>query len=235
MQSVDTVVGHTICKVSEGESPTTAATIYVDCNGSRNDVVSPPLTSVNVTPSRQLAFSKGVLEPSEACADFAMGGYPGSSWTLDDCLEVWNHFLGSVPPREWPRFPVVDVWKDLATEMRRLGSPCLMASTPSGDGAGSSTIRHLATWIFAEQMGCDWVTPDWGKMPAADGNGTIIYCRKPATIKEKASKTMEEKMAMRRCAVVNWLSYFQFDVPSVALPLPQIGKFNVIEVWDKMC
>ena len=33
---------------------------------------------------------------------------------------------------------------------------------------------------------------------------------------------------MRRCSIVNWLSYFQFDVPSVALP--ENEKLNVIEV-----
>lgn len=114
------------------------------------------------------------LEASEACVDFAeTGGYPGSSWGLEDCLEVWEHFRRSVPNGLQRRFPDIDLWRDTGAELRRVGSPCLVASNPTSDGAGSSTIRHLATWIYSEQMGCDWVTPDWGKRRVANSTAVI--------------------------------------------------------------
>lgn len=185
------------------------------------------------------------IEASEACADFAPGGYPGSaSWTLDDCIEVWEHFALTVPNGLQRRLPHVDLWRDTSAELRREGSPCLVASNPTSDGAGSSTIRHLATWIYSEQMGCDWVTPDWGKKQVAGGNGTaVMYCHRTATNQEMdLSKPAEELQSMRRCSVVDWLSYFQFDVPSVSLPesgtvIVQviIDKYALCRLWWDTC
>ena len=94
----------------------------------------------------------------EACSDLRTGKYPGSAWTFDDCVDVWERYARTVPPGLQRRLPHVDKWKQAASELRRVGSPCLVASDPTSDGAGSSTVRHIATWIFAEEMGCDWVS-----------------------------------------------------------------------------
>lgn len=160
-----------------------------------------------------------VIQPEEACTDFAAGRYPGSSWTLENCVEVWTRFVRTAPDVLQRRLSHVDVWKQAASELRRVGSPCLVASEPSSDGAGSSTIRHLAAWIFAEEMGCDWVAPNWGGRRVTGGNGTEIYCHRTATFSEiDRSKRSVELQSLRRCSVVNWLEYFQFDVPSVSMP-----------------
>eukprot|EP00752_Nemacystus_decipiens_P015076 g13430.t1 len=160
------------------------------------------------------------MEPSEACADFATASYyRGSSWTFDDCVEVWEHFRRSVPRWLQRRLPDVDLWGHKGVELRQAGSPCLVASTPTLDGVGSSTIRHLATWIYSKQMGCDWVTPDWGKRNVGHGNGSeVMYCHSMATTSERASKPLEELKVVQRCSVVDWQSYFQFDVPSIDMP-----------------
>lgn len=160
------------------------------------------------------------IEASEACVDFGPGGHPGSSWTLEDCIEVWENFALTVPNGLQKRLPHVDLWRETSAELRQAGSPCLVAPNPTSDGAGSSTIRHLAAWIYSEQMGCDWVTPDWGKKQVGGGNGTaVMYCHRTATTEEMdLSKPAEELQSMRRCSVIDWLSYFQFDVPSVSLP-----------------
>lgn len=169
-----------------------------------------------------------ILQPEEACADFAGGGYPGSSWTLDNCIDVWTRYARTVPSGLQRRLNDVDIWREAASELRRVGSPCLVASEPTSDGAGSSTIRHLATWIFAEEMGCDWVTPDWGKKPVDGGNGTVMYCHRTATTQEMdLSKPNAELQALRRCSVIDWLAYFQFDVPSVGRP--EGGETKVIQ------
>lgn len=174
------------------------------------------------------------MEPSEACVDFATGPYysSGSTWTHDDCVEVWERFRRSVPSGLQQRFPDVDLWGDAGVELRQAGSPCLAASKPTSDGAGSSTIRHLATWIYAEQMGCDWVTPDWGKRRVGQGNGTaVMYCHRTATNLElDLSKPLKELQAVRRCSVIDWLSYFQFNIPSIQLPEGTTLKYIEVSV-----
>lgn len=185
------------------------------------------------TPAAASAAGPVGLAPSEACAEFAPGAFPGSSWTLSDCMRVWKEFIESTPTGLRRRLPHVDAWKETSGEMRRAGKPCLVASDPTADGAGSSTIRHLATWIYAEQMGCDWVTPDWGKKRVDQGNSTtgapVMYCHRAATTSElDLTKPQEELKFMRRCTVVDWLSYFQFQEPSV--PWPQDQKLRVVQV-----
>lgn len=190
---------------------------------------------IRPTPPAATAVPIG-LEPSVACVDFASGGYPGSSWTLPDCLTVWEEFIRSAPDGLRRRLSHVDVWRETAEELRRAGKPCLVASDPTSDGAGSSTIRHFATWIYAEQMGCDWVTPDWGKKRVDQGNSSsagspVIYCHRTATTTElDLTKPPEQIKAMQRCTVIDWLSYFQFGVPSV--PWPHDQTLWVIQVRE---
>lgn len=190
-----------------------------------------------------------------ACRDFrTLEGIPGlsssqpspslspSSWTLEDCLAVWTQFVDTIPPgQQQHRLKFVDLWKETAAELRRAGSPCLVNANPGDDGLGSSTLRHFASWVFAEEMGCDWVTPDWGKERVvlgagggeAGGNGTasaaVMYCHRTATLDEMdalaPSSNVQDK---HRCAVVNWLAYFRFDAPSVGLP--EGGTSKVIQV-----
>lgn len=180
--------------------------------------------------STPTAGQPSAAEAFHACVDFAPG--PGSSpvsssWTLDDCTEVWRRFAVAMPNLFQNRLPHVDLWRETTAELRRAGSPCLVASNPNFDGAGSVTIRHLAAWIYSEQMGCDWVTPDWGGRKVAMGNGTmaVAYCHRVATKQEMVTKqemlltkSADELLEENRCLVIDWLSYFQFGVPSVSLP-----------------
>ncbi|CAN0267296.1 unnamed protein product [Laminaria digitata] len=96
--------------------------------------------------------------------------------------------------------PHVDTWRQTASELRRVGSPCLVASDHVSDGAGSSAIRHIATWTFAEEVGCDWVTPHWDKKAVPGGNGAVLYCHRTATTAEMdLAKSNKEMRAMRHC------------------------------------
>ena len=172
--------------------------------------------------------------PHDACIDFASGQYPDSPWTLSDCLDVWAAYGDTIPLGQQPRLPFVDIWRETAMELRRAGSPCLVASNPGTDGLGSSTIRHLSAWIFAEEMGCDWVTPDWGKKHVSGGNGTVVYCHRTATLTEAAMPLTQLQMReQQRCTVVDWLAYFQFGVPSVSLPLD--GTARVVQARRLAC
>lgn len=191
------------------------------------------LLGISFLRSSTATAQPGGMEASEACADFATESpYRGSSWTLDDCVEVWENFRRTVPIGLHCRLPVVDLWGDAGEKLRQAGSPCLVASKPTTDDVGSSTMRHLATWIYAEQMGCDWVTPDWGKRHVSEGNGTtVMYCHRAATNQEMdLSKPSTELQSMRRCSVVDWLSYFQFNVPSV-----ELTEGETVQYIDEVC
>ncbi|CAN0180876.1 unnamed protein product [Scytosiphon promiscuus] len=158
--------------------------------------------------------------PAEVCRDFSATRYPASAWTFDECVGVWSHFEGTIGYN--PHHPEVDLWKDTALELRQKGSPCILGSVPGGDGVGSTTIRHVATWIFAEEMGCDWLTPDWGKRKLRkkhDDDGDVVrYCHAVLPSGERNHPYAENVTALTRCAVVDWLSYFQFDKSSVSPP-----------------
>lgn len=172
--------------------------------------------------------------PLEACIDFATGQFPDSPWTLGDCLEVWDEYADTIPPGLHPRLPFVDTWRATATQLRSAGSPCLAASNTGTDGVGSSAIRYLSAWIFAEEMDCDWVTPDWGKRHVAGGNGSVVYCHRAATIQEAGMPLTKIQMQdQQRCAVVDWISYFQFGAPSVGLP--RNGTAKVIQASFLAC
>ena len=157
------------------------------------------------------------------CRDFAGGSFGGKSWTLDDCVNVWEAFRKTIPTKLHIRPRDVDTWRTTADELRRAGSQCLLTSTSSSDGVGSSTIRHISTWILAEEMGCDWVTPEWGsdalKLNDKNGfKGEVVYCHSRANPLDRLKFTLEERIQERQCTVVDWLGYFNFGVSSSDLP-----------------
>lgn len=211
-------------------------------NGGESGITARSLSGSIAAPTTSSQTSKDLLDATGgACADFEAGeNYPGSSWALDDCAEVWANFALSVPPwaradmqRIKPRgLPGGAAWREIAAALREAGSPCLVATTPTGDGVGSSAMRHLASWIFSEQMGCDWTTPNFGHPAVEQGNGTVEYCHKAATREEVLGiKSKEERHSTMRCTTANWLSYFQFDVPSVPLPEDETWRLVRLKVW----
>lgn len=161
------------------------------------------------------------IGPDEACVDFVAEQPPESAWTLADCTGVWTQFTSTVPSGLRRRLRYTDSLKESATKLRRAGTPCLAQSHGGGDGVGSTTMRILSSWILADEMGCDWVTPDWGRRRVVGDNGTtVLYChmtldREEAGLANRSSSTL---MELSHCTVVDWLAYFQFSVPSVSLP-----------------
>lgn len=181
------------------------------------------------------------ISAASACEDFATGQSPalawsldaghnrGQAWTLEDCIEVWTRWSSTIFDPFIPRNPEADLWRDTASELREKGSPCLLASAAGGDGLGSTTLRHVATWIFAGEMGCDWVTPDWGrrKVPKGDGKA-VMYCHSIVSKDKLRSHTnTTEAKATQRCSIVDWLSFFQFEKTSVSWPAS--GSVKVIQ------
>lgn len=94
-------------------------------------------------------------------------------------------------------------------------------------------MRHLTTKMFAEEVGCDWLTPEWGTLAVGDGSGASLYCHSAATYEEQErgfdNTTQEELNAMvRRCSLTNWLEYFNFKMSSVEAPAN--SSFRIVEV-----
>lgn len=165
--------------------------------------------------------SPKTIGPDEACVDFAAERSPGSAWTLTDCTDVWTQFASTVPTGLRRRFQYTDDLKGTATELRSAGTPCLASSRGGGDGVGSTTMRILSSWILADEMGCDWVTPSWGGHRVVGENGTtVLYCHMTLDREKQglANRPPSTLMEPKRCTVVDWLAYFQFSVPSVSLP-----------------
>ena len=172
------------------------------------------------------------IGPDEACADFAADQPPGSAWTMGDCTDVWTDFAGSVPGGLRRRVYYADHLRETATELRLAGTPCLMKSSGGGDGVGSTTIRVLSSWILADEMGCDYVTPNWGgaKHVIGENGTTVLYCHRTVDRQKLglANRTPSTLMELSHCTVVDWLSYFQFSVPSV--PMPEGVKLKEVKV-----
>lgn len=165
------------------------------------------------------------------------------------CLSHWWPVARCLILDEHSRLPRIHV-------TRPLGSPCLVEARVKSDGVGSATMRHLAAWIFAEDLGCDWVTPDWGIPPISAGEdhdgdkGASMYCHTAATYAEEQEwqrmqnssrgeimeghgqeQEWQEHIEMnavgRRCSVVNWLDFF--NLRSASVDLPANSSFRIVE------
>ncbi len=158
--------------------------------------------------------------PPDACSSFFNKGL---AWTHDDCMEVWTQFIETVPSGLRRRTLDVEMWASTAATLREANSLCMVNSTFTPDGSGSTTIRNLAAWIFSEEMGCDWLTPRWsGKMIGKGQGAAVLYCHRTATTEEFGIARTEKGHlgaalgSTNRCSVIDWLFYFQFNVPSVS-------------------
>lgn len=165
-----------------------------------------------------------------ACVDFEDGASPeGSSWTLQDCMYVWSEWYDTVPPRlQKQKFEDREKLRKSAVVLRQKGSPCFVRSEATPDGAGSSTIRHITTWMFAEEMGCNWVSPDYGGFRQVDESGLTSYCHRVETKNDAEKLTLEQLKANRamNCVLVNWQQYFSFD--DASFPMPESGAVYTI-------
>lgn len=168
--------------------------------------------------------------PGDQCADFVNGRHPSLPWTYEDCIQVWTDFSGSVKEKHQPRLPDAAGWTDVAAELRRAGSPCLVWKKPTLDGVGSTSVRSFGAWIFARQLGCDWITPEWTGRSGGIGTELChsLYYTKPREAHPTLTARSEETRPAISCSKVDWVSYFQFDVPSVSWPMD--GRINTVEV-----
>lgn len=155
---------------------------------------------------------------ASACADFA-GGESFSGWNLEVCMDVWDEWIRSIQSPLREQYMDRQMVVETGERLRAQGSQCYAESPPVDDGIGSSAVRTIATWVFAEEMGCAWVRPHWGK-GQIDSSGMTRYCHSSVSKDALALMTYDEKRAMfaETCVMVNWRQYFGFDKYSVESP-----------------
>lgn len=185
------------------------------------------------------------LTSLEACEDFG-DHMAGSSqpWVLEDCVKVWDAWSHTIYTGTRGGvvltshhdvldhgYPDREVFQSLSTTLRSQGTPCLVKGKVSYDGVGSSTIRHMSSWLYAKELGCDWITPDFnqGDVTQLSRGGHGLYCHRTEYVfKFNATAPLEQGTERRRCINVTWLYFFRMDQHSV-LP-PSTGVTRVVEV-----
>lgn len=161
------------------------------------------------------------VSPTNACEEF-LSRADGFAWDQDDCEYVWSQWETTVGGALHRAYQDRHILRGIADEMRQRRTPCLVKAGDAGDGVGSATMRHIATWVLARDIGCDWVKPQWGRPM---GNDTTMYChtKKPfgETLESMSAKQVKD---LRICRVVSWLYFFHFDIPSVDYPKSIVAR-----------
>lgn len=154
----------------------------------------------------------------QACPEFDKEIPIGSGWLRSDCVTVWSEWAHTLDDFEHQSYSYRGIFNDTARDMRQQGNPCLVDSFRFPDGVGSSAVRLLATWMFAEEMNCDWITP---KSPRSsiDENGTSLYCHSLTPVIGSPPDPLEHASELAngdwRCEVTNWLNFFRYDAHGV--------------------
>lgn len=95
-----------------------------------------------------------IVTAAEACSLFIQSSTSSSrSWRLEDCIDVWTAWSATIPFDTLPRLDDRDVLRDTASALKRLGTRCVVQTGASTDGAGSTAMRTISAWMFAEALG----------------------------------------------------------------------------------
>lgn len=167
------------------------------------------------------------VSPTTACEEFSAGA-DGLMWSMEDCTHVWSQWAATVPPPLHRTYLDRQLLSEISVGLRQRGTPCLVESTGKPDGAGSTLIRNMATWVLARDIGCDWVMPEWGPLKMhtpINIEETTVYCHSKKNVQERNEPmTYEQRIASNSCEKVSWLYYFHYDIPSVQYPADSIIK-----------
>lgn len=159
----------------------------------------------------------GSFNEFSACQEFPTEGTVGSGWLLEDCIDVWRSWAMSLVKTTAFMKENRQFFFEVADRLRQQGTPCYVKAPNDVDGAGSRTMRYFATWVYAEEMGCDSLLPT-GYRPGS-ATDDILYCHRSKYIKEED----------QRCAAVDWLGYF--NMSNHMKPFPEDGRSaNTINV-----
>lgn len=165
------------------------------------------------------------------CDDFVDGEPSSRVWRRQDCLDVWTKWQNTYSTNFKRMSLNREIVRDSVQLLKQQGSNCVVRSTPVRDGAGSSTIRSIVAWIFAEDMGCQWVAPAWASVHQGR-NGSAVYCHSRSPRLEREKMTREELIASRidTCTRVDWQQYFCLDSISAEVSPDATNRTKIIQV-----
>ena len=153
-----------------------------------------------------------------ACEEFDDQNPIGSGWLHSHCAAVWDGWVVTLDQQQVVPSSYREDFAETSAELRRQGRPCLVESVRYPDGAGSSAVRYLATWMFAAEMGCDWVMPSEPGSTVDDGSDeSSLYCHK-MMVRGRMHPKDEDGIGDSRfwhCEVTNWLQFFHYDAHAV--------------------
>ena len=177
-----------------------------------------PLKAVNASQTPTLSRTAYDSNLDKACEEFDDQTPIGSGWLRSHCAAVWNGWVVTLDQQQRVPSSYREDFAETSAELRRRGEPCLVESVTYPDGAGSSAVRYLATWIFAAEMGCDWVMPSpSGKTINGGGDDSSLYCHKMVVHARTHPRNKEGPGENRfwHCEVTNWLQFFHYDTHAV--------------------
>lgn len=67
--------------------------------------------------------------------------------------QVWTAWVATIPENVRPRLLERNLLRDTSRELQRLETRCVLKPGSSTDGAGSSAMRTVSNWMFAEALG----------------------------------------------------------------------------------
>lgn len=175
------------------------------------------------TPSPTEGYQRGKVardpHAAQACEEFPVRKRNGSGWLYSECAAMWTAWTRTLEDADFVNCRIREVFNETASRLRQEGNPCVVDSTQYKDGAGSASVRYLATWMVAEELGCDWVAPKLSSQ-SIDENGTLMYCHKTVTVNQLHQTAVSDfhgeldpanfPERVLRCEVANWLEYFRF-------------------------
>lgn len=162
-------------------------------------------------------LAKARLRAPTICSGFSSTP-TDTGWVQEDCINVWNMWISAAHKHQFYDFRYREIFNETATELQQRGSPCLTESYVFADGVGSSTLRHLATWMFSEEMGCDWIKPRLPNNGAAD-DGTALYCHSTDSDVNYKIRVGEvtNYPSGTPCLMTNWMVYFRYREHAVVV------------------
>lgn len=179
------------------------------CDGTRSVGLS---SNEGFPPERGIIPQHGVYYENAACQEFQSDSVIGSGWLLEDCIDVWTSWAPTLGEGKLLKTDDRQFFWAVGNRLRQLGTPCLVSPPETKDGAGSRSMRHLATMVYAQDMGCDYLLPE-GYQTGSNVNGSM-YCH-AVQYNRNQDLIKDENF---RCAAVDWIEYFGFSDHMATFP-----------------
>lgn len=145
-----------------------------------------------------------------ACQGFrAVEETTDSGWLLEDCTYVWRSWGLSLNEGMASQKEDREFFFDISDRLRQRGTPCYVEPVELLDGIGSRSMRLLAAWVYAEEMGCKYLLPKGNRGVSGARIDDTMYCHRSQYMESGESD---------RCVAFDWVGYFNLSAHISSLP-----------------